>query len=671
MGSISWNDTAATGTVLHEYQFPRDLFLQKVINDKIQNFRLFRGGIRLTLRLASNRFLYGKLIVSWEPMSHNNPYSANSTQPYVASGYPHILVSATASEAAILDIPFISNKRALDLASYLNDEIGHVEVTVLNPLVDINGDPASAKILVTAQFVNAEAMIPCSQNIPLPVPRQKTTLHPQSKQNTEASKKSSSGVISSTLEALKPISALLHNVPFVAPFASVYSSIASPVAGIFKMFGLSKPTTEAIVSLTKINPFSDLSYGKGIDTTMKLSMDPENQISTEPVVGGIPVDEMNLDYIFGTPVMVSSISIAHTDLKPQILSHGNTTSAFVDFISSHMAYASGSYKFKLYITASMFHAARAVIYLAMESTDLWEECYHKVIDIQGDTEVEFTIPYVGATAAYIRTQEKPNPYVMMQLLSVSVPDATIPAPIYVNVYKAGGSDFKVGMLTESARLYPNPTTLRDGTSIVLQSNPRADFNKMFEPLHPSMTGYDQQNLLYGEHYTTLREIIHRYHPYKECSSTEEIRPYDTLGITYDSGRRAFTGLEFFGLIFKFFRGSIRMKFIPKINEYATMYTHNTFCGTILGVANSSPMNPVLEAEIPWYTNDLFAETLAPVVDKEGAAKLPIVKISGSNKYLLKAAGDDFSFHFLRGIHTGLTVQSSTTGTIAYYNFMNS
>jgi len=662
--TISWDTSQISGTKLGNNSFPESLFNKSFIADKIKDFRLFRGGVRLTVRITSNKFLYGKIMVTYEPSPQTNAYTADAATLHSGSGFPHIIVSASASEAAVFDVPFISKKRFLDLNDFLNNEIGIFRYLVLNPLTDVNGGAAdTAQIFITAQFIDAELMLPRSTE---DTAAAKATVgkiaqnifETQSKvtkvKNPEGEKKSAQGTISSTLEVLAPLAGLVGTMPLAAPYADTFSVLASTGASVAKMYGLSKPTTEAMTQVGKINPFSDIASGKGIDTGIKLAMDPENQISTKPIVGGISADEMELRHIAGTPMLTRVISYLPNSSSAQIATTSpfDDNMCFVDFLSRNFAYISGSYKYKVYITASNFHTVRGVFWLSDTSANSdWADCYHKVVDIQGDTEVDFTIPYCGAPISE-PTQNTDVFSVYFKIITWSQPDAAISAPIALNVYKAAGSDFRFGGLKEKV--------------FTVQSNPRADFAAVFEPFEPSMTGYVHDGLLYGEEYKTLREVVHRYCAVKQTATDTSVPAYDGRG---NFAANKFCGLQLFGLMFRFFRGSTRFKIVNKTpTKLMSCYLSDSDqSATYYGTGITSSTNPLLEIEAPYYTNNAFLDTTPYSNDGR------VVNFAATDSFLFTAAGDDFSFHFLRGPPVG-TFESTLpagSGVAGFQTYVNS
>lgn len=634
---ITWTTDQAAGLVLGTYEFPKVLFDQPFIADKIKDFRYFKGAVRLTARMASSKFVYGRLLVDFQPVTNG---TANTFTFYQRSGSPHIQLSASASEAVVFDVPFISQYRAIDLKNYFADEIGRFTFQILHPLTNIAAEVASAQVLVTAQFLDAEVFMP----------HDKVTVQ-SSRKGGEGAAKSKQGIVSSTLESVATLASYVEDVPLIGSYARTLKKIARPAAAVTKMLGLSKPTTVNTTQIIKIDPNNGMNYGKGIDVCVKIAMDPENQISTQPVVGGVSEDEMLLRYIAGTPQMVHSSTWleASTPLVIMNTSRFDNNPTFVDNVSRLFKYISGSYKLKIYITASLMHAVRMVFWLTDSSGSDWVNCYHIVVDIQGDTEVEVTVPYCGQ--ALSRAPGDNSEFqIYGAILSWSQPTAGANTPIFLNAYKAAAPDFQFGCLLER--------------EFVPQSNPRFEFTKPFAPLHPSMTGFSHQNLLYGEEYHTMREVVHRYSAYTSATAGGGTL-VNNYFVTSVEGGGSFKGLEMIGLFYRFWRGSIRQKAVLQASATDGMVIVKNGTDIICGTAIAGTNLQNLEWEVPYYDNKLFRFT-----NRTNDVSTTQI-VSTSPKYLFKSAGDDFSFHWLVAPPPGTfqAVSNPSYGLVGFSTFV--
>lgn len=644
LGNITWAVASGSGTILGSYSFPQVLFAQTYIAQKVEDFRFFRAGVRFSIRLTSNKFLYGSIMVVYVPQLDTN--DSLPTQMGIWSGYPHMLISASAGEAAIFDVPFIYNRRAIDLRETISDQMGRFIIIVNNPLIDISGTVSTANIMVTAQFMNAELFLPHSDSV--------ASFVIQSGRGKEARVKSEKNSVSSVFNATTAIESALS----AAPLASSYLGGAITTIKVAKaakdMLGLSKPRTSDMTSVLKLNPFSDINTGMGIDLMPTLGMDPENQISTKPNVGGIGIDEMDFKQLCGTPVLTSIHNIGPTTTKLELEITEFAAGAFgtfgnyADWLCNLFSFVSGSKKIKIYFMASQFHSARMVLYIADDAnTDTWQNCYHRIIDVQGDTQVEFTLPYTSSYLSEWATGQTIRVGLYLTVLSWSQPDSSINTQIFANTYSAAASDLQFGGLKD--------------IQFVAQSCPRNDFAKDFEPFHVSMTGFEHENLLYGEKYESVRHIIHRYSALAPVSAMQ-------YSVNHYSGRGSivtgtYAGMEILGLVYNFWRGSTRVKLITLPNAMQSAIIYSQTNSVLKGTAISSTANPLIEIELPYYFNTLYASTRSTTTQRAeaGNATHPM--------FVLKAAGDDFSFHFIRPPPLGTFAYGAQYGYAALHDFL--
>ena len=334
------------------------------------------------------------------------------------------------------------------------------------PLTDaLTANPSNAKVFVTARFVDAKVYLPI-------------TTESSSTKKHEADNKSSKGIISSALDEMADIASVVKNVPFTAQYAAMFEQVARPAASMLSRIGLSKPTTTAMTEVGKINPYVDINQGEGLDLAPKLGFNPNNGISTIPNVGGQSVDEMELLYVAGTPMLDDIIAPGYTEEGNTftIFEHSDLedTLPYMDQVNRLFAYHSGSTKVGVYIVASKYHSVRLVFWInnTVNPAAKWEDCYHQIVDVQGSTKFFFTIPYLNHKFAEIE-DDPSTPKLYMTVVSYNQPDSALDTPIGVLFYRSAGSDYKWGGYCDR---------------FIVQSDPRADFSEVFQPMHPSMKG---------------------------------------------------------------------------------------------------------------------------------------------------------------------------------------
>lgn len=633
MPKLTWSTAQSTNTLIGHYHFPDELFAQNFIKEKINDFRLFRAGIRCSVRVTASKFLYGKLMLVYIPYASRDRNIGNYNTVQVLSGFPHVIISATASEAAVLDVPFIYPDRALDLRSFDVAAMGEFQLLVLNPLTDINGVVNTAQVLVTAQFIDAQLMLPHHEFIPT---------------SSEAKLKVSSGLEVGASEIGDTVGAVVSSIPGAKKYTNLFKKVAAPVA-MAAMMGLSKPTFVGTQEKALIGLAEDLPHGKGMFYGVRNSMDPECEVSTLPVAGGVDTDEMDLKYVIGTPSLHSIVSVNATTSQQLIFNPTFTTSpkTHLEFIANMFEYSSGSIKVKIYITSSLMHAVRGVFYLSDQVTSDWQNCYHQVIDVQGDTELTFILPWTDRSIVKRFGTDFYTFKVYYTTLAWSQPDPTAAAPIHFNIYVAGDTDFQFVGMRE--------------VGFQVTSNPRADFAQPFQPFHESIVGFHHKKVVSGEEYTTIREMVHRAQAYNELTTTQYIDSYSTVGYNH----HAFIGIELFGLLYRFWRGSIRFRFFLQSiagKVHPTIVYPPTGTTPYMGAVMGFRFKQEWGIEVPYYSDRIWCGTRN---DTNESSRVYVRPSTAANSYFFwKSAGDDFSYHFLCAFPRGTFVPLAGLGSPA-------
>jgi hypothetical protein len=671
VAAITCTTTQAAGTLLQQFDLPAILFAETYISQKLNDFNAFTcSGVEFSFRMTSSRTYYGKFMAVFYPFQKYYAVEGDATEQwtpptniYHITGHPHILFSASSSDVVTWRLPFVTPFRYLDLAKYGDSEIGLVRVYVMDPLTNTVDATAHATILTTARFIDAKVWLPTDTvfGVSLMARRQmtseqfdeakqnlksgatkpdirvngshrftiqsKSVNYQRTTKNKEGAKKAMS--VTADKEVFNPVKSFVDTVKLVGnTMGNVATNVIQGVM-VGAILGLSKPTTTNYATITTPNPNFNTNNGNGISTVMKTALDSENTISVTPNVGGISADEMTIAMIATTPSLVAKTTLTPSSPARDIMSTGiDINFTFCDHLKMMHYYWYGSHKCKVYITASIFHDVRLVFYLARDVAADWMVCYHKIVEIQGDTDVEMTIPYCAQGIATPTVTNEPPYTLFVKILTWSQNDFDIVLPIYLNTYKAAASDFQVGA----------PKDVR----YVIQSNPRVDFNQDFEALHPSMTGYGQDGLIFGEKIDTLRTLVHRLHPI-QTMSLPDAEPIVRTSVV--SGTNC-VGLSLYRLFYRFWRGSVRFKAMRKKDAatYSTGLSFTEYDSLIAytnGISLPAPGLNFVEGEIPYYSPVLFDNTQSPpMVPRYYATD------NTDRTYMLKSGGDDFSFHWL-------------------------
>jgi hypothetical protein len=693
---VPWLAAQGQGTLLQTYDFPGVLFSQQFVAERLDGFRYFRGAFEISIRCVSQQFNYGEIMVVYIP---NNDYLATHTaygNVVWMSGFPHMLISAQQGDVVRFRIPMIIRNRCVDLLNYSVHELGSIYLVVLAPLIQTNESltTASASLFVTGKFIDTEVMFPISHLLTSLFMRNnrlmqaELTLRRQRRlgrliteerpieddyfiAHSEANNKSTKNSISSKFNQAATLASNLVNVPIAGDYFKAAAATGKTAAKVFSMIGLDKPTTLAATQITSNQPNWNDTTAKGISRVAKYAQDPENAISTKPNVGGISVDEMSFDYVCNTPQLVWTKTLTPTSVLEEISTLTFNEGVYCDHVANMFQHANMTFKFYLYFVASRFHSARFVVWINTSLTSTsWEDCYHQIIDVQGDTEVMFSIPYLHNGISSTISPTIPV-YLWISTLTWDQPDSNLNCPITLLIYKAA-TNCQFGVLSEFFVVAPSMLT-----DAVANSNPREKFAESFQPFHPSMVGYEHDGLIWGEQYHTFRDIIHRpMFYYRSVTTARDV--FETTALTGGTPTKSyFMGIEAVARFYMFWRGSMRIvcyanSGLSTNTLSALMITRNisgqNYPLPVLHVSN--PTDLTTSCEVPYYYRELWQPTQ---VSNTNTFQF---KINDTIHYVLKAGGDDMSMHFLCPFSVpGSVVEAGTidpsnhgsVGVVGYYS----
>lgn len=626
--TATWTTALAHGHRLAEIPFPKALFDVQYIAKKLADFRYFRGGVTITVRITASKFLYGSLMVCLVPLAHSQHTMDDC--PYM-SGFPHMILNVDAATVGSLTQDFISPFRELALNAHADDELASANIYVLNPLKSIDGEVHSCKVDVYAQFTNAKVSLPAKYHIIA----EALDIEPESK--VEQAGRAKAGVDDLSIPS-NPIVAGAARLSKQIPDFIKTAADAIEIMGALDMPGAINQST-----MLKTCPHPDLNYGRGTSLMPKAAIDANNSVAPRLDLGPA-IDEMNINHIMGTPMLVSVHDLTPSTPIFEVDNMLHDRSCYMDWMIQNFEYVSGSVKYKIYVTASKYHNVRLVFWLNFDTAPVledWQDCYHRVYEIEGSTEIEFELPFMDKLP--MRPHQDGTPFrLYCGILAWSQADMALNNPIHLNVYKAAGRDFQVACPIDM--------------SIKPESNPRADFIKPFEPFHSSFKPWGLKNVVNGDSITSLRDIIHKLYPYEAVVAASHHPVYRSEMYTGDER----IGLEKWGELFTYWRGSIKLRVFFKNNSTAgesITYTVGASNERTLPFANIShgTIYPNLENEVPFYFYQYFKYTENALHDLNTEIHFRI----SNNGFLWKGAGDDFSFGLLRPIRVGRTFKPTT------------
>lgn len=609
----SWDGNFPTNTNLFTSDLISRLFLIPNIKEKASHFRYFMADVEVHVRINSTLFHYGLLMGAWVPKLGTPPSNI-----FDGAMLPHKIINASMPETVVFKIPFIYPDRAveLDKGVPIFDSLAHpiFRLMVMDPLKNVNMTSSpSVAYSIFARFTNVKlsGIVEEAQHesglVKMKVKRGSTNEDPEA----EAKSK---GTLTTVAEGVGTIADSLKNIPVIGGIATVVSPIAKAFGGLFDWLGWQNPLIEDHIGHLRLRHGS-FSHSRGLDNSVRLSMSQNSQISGDlSLFKSIDHNENSIRAIAMTPAIVYVREITNSMIAGQGIikipvtpsyeyyetpNEGRTN--YCSILSRSSLYWRGSMKYKVIcsLPKSVSMRLRFSWYPAIadvvDSTD-YGDVISRVVDFNGYTEVEFTVPYLF-NSPYCSTERNSPPSIIKGIGELTV---TIVNPIVSTtdeelvranlfVYSAAGEDLEFyAPIGNSA--YQSMSTPNRGYDII-QAECRDDFKKTFDPLVDAHH-IVQDDVNFGECWEHIHDVLLRYYKLGTHGSAADYEFFNPF-------RHYLTRLFFF------YRGGIRIKVVSE----GTLPTEARLRNETLSFTDilSPKTNPVAELELPMLTNKLFLD----------------------------------------------------------------
>lgn len=596
IGTYNWSGASPTGTVLGSiFNFPYAL-LQTSTNllDKINRFHYFRASVELEFHVAGTMYHQGCLMAAVLPFNNGVVTDPKLTDIWVMSTLDHVHISPDSNTVTKIKIPYLSQ------TSYWRHDMdenkgyfGTCLIRVLNPLLLQNSlTTPTIPVTVFARFVDPEVMAP--------------TLHAQS---GEAKAKSSSGILSKTLEKVSTTVSNVTNKIASSPILQAAVSTGSEALRLGAMMGFDKPDSIESFKPVYLSTVNSLSVMNGMNVVNTLTMDNENAISNKPEDFAQSVQETNFSYLCSQPGLFLQGSFTDSAAADSLIAKWHNspyiapaTTSVIQYIpcsavASQFKYWHGDMKYTVYFKTAKFticklrisyHPTFSEIVLSPEGSG---DFASMVVDVCGDTTISFAIPYCKhepySTAHDARvaawTEDQYAGAISISVVNPIAPlDGDVNQLIYYNIYAAAHPDmdfqlfYELPLINEGTSADYHVIDVTNTTfapPFVAQSGvkdatlaPVTQFAKDFPYLFPAKT-HSFNKVVSGERITNVLDLLHRFQTACETpigNTPFQIRypPKDISGLTL---AHAF---DFFRYWFYFARGGIEYKVTPQYNTTA-------------------------------------------------------------------------------------------------------
>lgn len=485
---------------IQQWDLPSAVLKTANKGQKIANFKYLRCDIKVKIVLNANPFIAGRLFLTYSPYDDKVSVSRRiiNTSRAGVTAYPGIELDFQIDNSVEMTIPYASFQEAYDIVSGTEDFV-NLYLFALTPILGPPSPSANSKVDLSVYMWldNISLVIPTYRIDPAIAPRVTERVinqyipHPLEKSSEDIrlalsrlqkkskasydyiisalsqevpdvknvklqgnNKKPTSenpkvGPISEVASGVKSVANGIERLPIVGeiakPVTAAVKWFADIVGGVAAVFGWSKPKNQEQVCAYQNTPGWGMSLYKGIDMSVPLAYDPNNELGDAKDVFPSGVDEMALGYVCANPGIKSVLSWKTTDLAgypikgedwgsvipvgmpchtktiKTVKGTTSTTKTEVmdpvpcEYVSQMFSYWRATMCFKIAVVKTAFHTGRLEIFyepgdvpnsataenivpdfaaLSKAKTNS-DNNYKYILDLTNDTEVTIRIPYVS------------------------------------------------------------------------------------------------------------------------------------------------------------------------------------------------------------------------------------------------------------------------------------
>jgi hypothetical protein len=419
-----------------------------LVRRRIEGFKHIRGHLRVRAMITGNPFLFGRIIMAYEPRYDRSVLSRANTLSEAyrmqLSQLPHIFLDPTKGEGGEMTLPFFCPENWLDLTnSTAVSDMGTLTFNTFNTLKHANSTSGECLFRVYAWMEDAEICTPTAnsygtwvgqsaieQITPVAAPVCASTMFlgllyywnwlksrnqddQRSTATIEAQSEFAEHPISATASAIERASGALAHVPMFAPYAKA-TELASSVAGkVAKAFGFSRPAVLQNIAPYREYEAGSLAVSNAHETVMPIAMDVKRELTVDPrTVGLPPVDEMAIAHVVGKESYFHTALWNDSDNANSSLVQINVTPGQFEtdstvlpnrsgltpaaYISQMFRYWRGTIIYRFQIVASGMHRGKLrVTYdpVISPATGDFNQQYSRVIDLETDRDFEVPVQW--------------------------------------------------------------------------------------------------------------------------------------------------------------------------------------------------------------------------------------------------------------------------------------
>lgn len=445
LGQFDWSITQAVGTNIYEGTLPDVLGTPEngsLLTRTLRMYAFYKIAPCFRIQINATQFHQGQLICSFDPfgMSDSSPTIGigDSYNIVSATGFPHVRIMASESEAVELKIPYIHPRSFLTTNNdSVYNTLGTFRISVLNALRAAEGSSSTVSVTLWVYAIDAEVHVPIFDHTPLlnAVEPTMDVVENLAQNGMGYFSKLTSGEISVT-EALKSGVSYGQQLGgnLVKGFGQAKNMLGNFVTGnwgqalrdgqglidtLGDVLGFDYPSNP-LSSPKNISPLENLAVGRGVSRSQRLAIDPYSMHMLEDDIASESLKAMDLKSVIKIPMLVAQFSLTTTDSReaelwetpvhPQICPYVGVFGddslqqpTYLSYVSNGFSYWNGGIKFDIEIIATHFHSGKLLFSYCPngESNFSYDDAANSlpnaVLDIQQTSHLTFIVPYTSST----------------------------------------------------------------------------------------------------------------------------------------------------------------------------------------------------------------------------------------------------------------------------------
>jgi len=612
------------------YSFPQVLYQYPAVQKALSSFYYLQAGVRIRIKINSTQYHQGMMIIGQEA---DCPIGRDYDVAQLSALDPVTLNYAT-SDSVDRVIRWVCPE--LYCTTVYNGGADAIGKIFLKPLVPVlNTTPQGNQNIsctVWAQFIETQTAGFINQPIA------------QSAQNPrivspEAVDKSEAGILQKRepTPLLKPI---LKEIPLVGEVMDMMEAI------------LDKPTSQQASQKMIVDYTTDQCYGRGLDSSTRLSIYPENRLSTQKMMTGVTTNA-TWSRLAAQPMIHDIVTFTQLGQQVQYSIHPMYATPFMSanstvqpdylmVVTSCFKYWRGSIKYYFQFVTNAFTTARFQISYSIDptSTNFTEggDFPNQIVEVKGSTYQTMLVPYLapthyrGDSPIFTNPNVTPFPKINIQLMTNPVAQTGDPQ-ISLVVWRAAGPEFQVHQETSSNLFIP-----------LAQCDIQAVFKGKFDPIVPAKFIFES-GICASNYGFKINDSLKKYvmHDYSIASNIPQPRRFQ-WNVTLSDWR---SHIEIMRDLFKYKRGSYRFKFFFESAGYPLLSNTPTDDPRSINVVIPTEVAPIASVECPYHAAHAYlahpSDTYAVFYPYEGGV---VSEQTNFVNFVHYSVGDDNQMFYL-------------------------